>query len=92
MLLDITPEPAGTTCKDGGSRISVGHDGNGNGALDPSEVESTAFACDAPVNGAAAIDGGGGCQLARGHASSSVVVLALAGLGLGALRRRRRAS
>lgn len=92
VLLDIAPEPAGASCKDGGKRISVGHDANGNGALDPSEVESTAFACDAPpANGAAAIDGGGGCQLARGSASSSVVVLALAGLGLGVLRRRRRA-
>ncbi|MDF2693439.1 MAG: uncharacterized protein K0S65_1822 [Labilithrix sp.] len=87
VVLDIAPETAGASCPEGGKRVSVGHDANGNGALDPSEVESTAFACDAPpTNGADA----GGCQLAPGGASSSVVLLSVAGLVLGALRRRKR--
>jgi OmcA/MtrC family decaheme c-type cytochrome len=36
-----TAEPAGTNCPYGGTRIEVGIDANGNGALDPGEVSAT---------------------------------------------------
>ncbi|MCX5743601.1 MAG: OmcA/MtrC family decaheme c-type cytochrome [Proteobacteria bacterium] len=39
-------EPAGTNCPNGGTRITVGIDSNGNGTLDASEVTSTTYTCD----------------------------------------------
>lgn len=47
--VNVTPEPAGANCINGGTRIQTGPDSNGNQALDPSEVTSTTYAC----NGAA---------------------------------------
>jgi len=38
-------EPAGANCRDGGSRIDIGLDQDGDGALDPSEITSTSYVC-----------------------------------------------
>jgi hypothetical protein len=40
-LVDAVPEPAGANCPYGGTKIVVGIDSNGNGALDASEVNAT---------------------------------------------------
>jgi OmcA/MtrC family decaheme c-type cytochrome len=40
-LVDSVPEPAGANCPYGGTKLVVGIDANGNGALDPSEVKAT---------------------------------------------------
>jgi OmcA/MtrC family decaheme c-type cytochrome len=40
-LVDAVPEPAGANCPYGGTKLVVGIDTNGNGALDPSEVKAT---------------------------------------------------
>ena len=46
-LTKTSPEPAGTNCASGGTKVEVGLDANGNGILDPSEVNasSTAYVC-----------------------------------------------
>jgi hypothetical protein len=46
---------AGANCPNGGQRIDVGRDTNGNGTLDDGEIEQTAYVCNG-VSG-----GGGGC-------------------------------
>ncbi|MEO8699470.1 MAG: OmcA/MtrC family decaheme c-type cytochrome [Kofleriaceae bacterium] len=40
-----SPEPAGANCPNGGTKIEVGIDGNGNGVLDPAEVSGTSYVC-----------------------------------------------
>lgn len=44
-LVTTTPEPAGSNCADGGLRVDVGVDDNGNGVLDASEIDSTSYVC-----------------------------------------------
>jgi hypothetical protein len=44
-LMTVTAEPAGANCANGGSKVSAGQDGNGDGVLDASEVASTQYAC-----------------------------------------------
>lgn len=46
-LVDIAPELAGTStvCADGGSRVRVGLDEDGDGVLDPNEVGQTSYIC-----------------------------------------------
>ena len=41
-LTSTSPEPAGANCADGGTKVEVGLDTNGNGVLDPSEVNQSA--------------------------------------------------
>ncbi len=51
-----TPVPAGAQCPAGGVRMDTGLDLNGNGVLDGSEVQSTAYVC----SGASGNAGAGG--------------------------------
>src|SRR5690349_17705435 len=44
-LVVTTPEPAGGNCTNGGTKVDVGVDDNGDGALDASEVTSTSYVC-----------------------------------------------
>jgi Dickkopf N-terminal cysteine-rich region len=44
-LVNLTMEPPGANCAAGGERVDVGVDANGNGVLDPSEVQQTAYVC-----------------------------------------------
>lgn len=44
-LTNVTPEPPGTNCADGGRRVETGTDDNGNGELDAAEVDNTSFVC-----------------------------------------------
>jgi len=44
-LAVTSTEPPGTNCADGGLKIEVGLDGNGNGALDSNEVSYTEYVC-----------------------------------------------
>lgn len=55
-LVATTPEPAGARCADGGVRIDAGVDVNGDGTLQPAEVNATSFACSGPSGR----DGSGG--------------------------------
>jgi len=52
MLTAVTPEAAGANCTQGGQRVTLGADTNGNGALDTAEVTSTRYLC----NGAPAAE------------------------------------
>lgn len=47
-LVRTTEEAAGDNCDDGGVRIEVGLDGNGNDTLDQDEIDQTSFVCDGP--------------------------------------------
>jgi hypothetical protein len=57
-LLKTTAEPAGNNCSAGGTKVEVGLDVNGNGVLDPSEVNAllTAYICNGSNSGAGTID------------------------------------
>src|SRR5262245_3880094 len=44
-LSSVQPEPAGANCANGGVIIRTGADDNGNGELDPSEVDSESYVC-----------------------------------------------
>ena len=51
-LIEVTDEPVGVNCQNGGQRIDAGLDANGNAALDPGEVDATGYVC----NGGCATD------------------------------------
>lgn len=51
-LVRTIAEPAGVNCALGGWRVQAGVDDNGNGVLEGTEVDSTAYACTAPPPGA----------------------------------------
>jgi len=57
-LVSVSNEPAGINCLIGGVRIDAGIDDNGNGILDPSEVEGREYLC----NGAPGADGVSGAD------------------------------
>jgi hypothetical protein len=44
-LVNVTPEPAGINCANGGQKIQIGFDSNTNGTLDVSEVTNTQYVC-----------------------------------------------
>lgn len=56
--LSMVAEPAGSHCTNGGTKISSGLDSNGNGALDASEITSTAYVCNAASSGLAWVSTG----------------------------------
>jgi hypothetical protein len=60
-ISDINLVPAGDDCPDGGVSISTGTDDNGNGVLDPEEVDSTEIVCNGEngENGGCAVAGSG---------------------------------
>lgn len=45
VLSLVTPEPAGSRCPRGGSRVDAGVDDNRNGTLETGEVDTTNFVC-----------------------------------------------
>ncbi|HSD90930.1 MAG TPA: hypothetical protein VLB44_25575, partial [Kofleriaceae bacterium] len=44
-LVSTSDEPPGANCANGGTKVEVGIDKNGNGALETSEVSSTRYVC-----------------------------------------------
>ncbi|TAG24225.1 MAG: hypothetical protein EAZ37_16770, partial [Burkholderiales bacterium] len=48
-LLNITAEPVGANCANGGSKIEAGIDTNNDSLLQPSEVTATQYVCNAPL-------------------------------------------
>ena len=58
-LVNTTPEPAGANCPNGGTKVDVGDDTNGNGTLDASEIKQTRYVC-AGANGASGSNGTNG--------------------------------
>ena len=58
-MLTSTDEPSGVTCLNGGVRFDAGQDTNGNGTLDETEIETTAYTCNGTngSNGTNGIDG-----------------------------------
>jgi hypothetical protein len=53
-LVNVSAEPAGASCANGGQRIEVGVDDDGDGTLDAAEVDSTTFVCNGGSGGAGA--------------------------------------
>lgn len=49
VLTRVDPEPPGTRCPAGGTRVDAGRDLDRDGVLATGEVEQTAFACGAPA-------------------------------------------
>jgi photosystem II stability/assembly factor-like uncharacterized protein len=58
-LVNIVSEPVGTTCTNGGEKVTSGLDGNNDGVLEASEVTSTNYVCNGS-NGANASAGSNG--------------------------------
>lgn len=44
-LVNITNEPSGTNCENGGIKVEVGIDNNSNGSLDSDEILNTNYVC-----------------------------------------------
>ncbi|WP_258098702.1 DUF7151 family protein [Marinoscillum pacificum] len=44
-LVNITNEPSGTNCENGGIKVDVGIDNNSNGSLDTDEILATSYVC-----------------------------------------------
>lgn len=74
-LVKTTAESGGANCAKGGQKVEAGVDANGNGALDPSEVTSTAYVCTGAT-------GKSGCSAAPGELSGLLGLASLAWLGL----------
>ena len=49
-LVGVVNEPAGTNCDNGGFKVNSGTDANGNGILEPIEIQNTSYVCNG-VNG-----------------------------------------
>ena len=64
-LVDVTAEPSGSNCANGGKKISSGLDTNGDGILQPSEVTSTDYVCNG-ANGTSGANGTNGTNGANG--------------------------
>ncbi len=63
-LISITDEAPGDNCPNGGIKVDVGLDDDGNGILDPDEVDDTAYVCDgndAPATLISVSDAGENC-------------------------------
>lgn len=58
-LIEVSAEPNGPNCPEGGFRFNAGLDDNDDGLLDASEIASTAFSCkgDAGIDGIDGTDG-----------------------------------
>ena len=69
-LAVTTLESAGSNCADGGLKIEVGVDDNGNGALDSNEIDYTEYVC----NGADGQNGQNGADGANGSASPNTML------------------
>jgi OmcA/MtrC family decaheme c-type cytochrome len=66
-LAAVTIEPAGANCANGGQKLTSGVDDNGNGILDPAEVDSTQYVC----NGTSAAAGSAAETCTVCHAAGS---------------------
>jgi Collagen triple helix repeat (20 copies) len=55
-LVHVTPVAPGVTCPAGGEQVDIGVDTNGDGVLEPTEVQQTVYVC----NGTGPTDGGSG--------------------------------
>jgi hypothetical protein len=73
-LVEINAEAAGSSCANGGQKISAGFDSNGNGQLDASEATNTSFVCNG-VNGANGTNGANGADGGPGTNGADVVVI-----------------
>lgn len=51
VVFAATPEPAGDHCADGGTRLDIGVDGDGDGFLGVEEVAETVYVCDGAATG-----------------------------------------
>lgn len=97
-VLDISDEPPGPNCEFGGTKIEYGLDSNGNGELDPDEIEGTDYVCNgAPgPEGPRGPKGSGGCAAAGpggggAAALSGLILYALLPAFIFAKRRLKRA-
>ena len=63
-LIATVPEPAGTNCANGGVAVQTGLDTNGDGTLEPGEVQHTVYVCNGTSAGCGAgshDNGSGNC-------------------------------
>ena len=85
-LLEVSEEPPGPNCPNGGVKIETGIDANENGSLDESEVTDTTYVCNGERG-----PGGNGCALtASGSGKDALAgVLIFALLPLAVIMRRK---
>jgi Collagen triple helix repeat (20 copies) len=58
-LVALVPEPAGANCANGGTKVEVGQDTNGDGVLEDTEITSVAYVCNGAPGGVAGFTVGG---------------------------------
>ncbi len=68
-LVAVSDEPAGENCENGGKKIETGIDDDGDGVLDPEEVDDTEYVCNGTdgQDGQDGTDGETGPQGAQGE-------------------------
>lgn len=72
-LVDVVDEPAGAACPQGGKRVQLGRDTDGDGLLDPEEVSDTAVICNGADGGSGPVQGPGAGE-SEGSAAVPVVL------------------
>jgi OmcA/MtrC family decaheme c-type cytochrome len=70
-LVSTTPEPAGTNCQFGGTRIDTGADTNNNGQLDQDEITNTTYVCNMAPSGSLSVSSGIVANVKQGDVSTS---------------------
>lgn len=73
-MVSVLAVPPGSDCHWGGRQVQSGHDANGDGQLQPSEVWTTVYACDG-APGAPGATGATGAAGAGGPAGGSALVI-----------------
>ena len=81
-LVDISIEPSGDNCPEGGQKINVGYDLNSSGVLDESEITTTSYVCNGLVgetgaNGEDGVDGRNGRNGADGSDGLNALVVVM---------------
>ena len=51
-VVQTTAEPAGANCANGGTKLDIGRDADGNGVLSGAEIEQTVYVCNGPPGSA----------------------------------------
>jgi hypothetical protein len=63
----VTPEPTGANCQNGGNKIDVGTDDNGDNILQPLEIDFTYYVCNGDSGSAAGDDWGNQVVVTQGN-------------------------
>jgi len=101
QLVNISDEPKGSHCANGGVKLEIGVDDNADGKLTDTEIDDTRYVCAGTdgkdgvsatngANGANGKDGGCGCRTTHSTQSPAHIVALFALIGVALFRHRGR--